>query len=80
MLLQVREQSVHIADLECNVTKLKQALSQQQSHMHQQLSTAQQVSLPTAQWHVSGQQLWITPKSEYASRLCKSCILLCRQS
>lgn len=43
VLLQVREQSVHIAALECNITKLQQALSQQQSHMQQQLSTVQQV-------------------------------------
>ena len=43
VLLQVREQSVHIAALECNITKLQQALSQQQSHMQQQLSMVQQV-------------------------------------
>ena len=46
VLLQVREQSAHIAALECNLTKLQQALAQQQSHMQQQLSAVQQVRLP----------------------------------
>ena len=46
MLLQVREQSVHIAALEGNLTKLQQALSEHSHHMQQQLSTVQQVRLP----------------------------------
>ena len=46
VLLQVREQSAHIAALECSLTQLQQALSQQQSHMQQQLSTVQQVCCP----------------------------------
>ena len=42
----MREQSMQIAALECHVTKLQQALSEQESHMQQQLSTLKQVQLP----------------------------------